>query len=80
MRTDLTLLDNHELLLELGRERALAERRGCPTLGVDPARVPVDPDPGCTCHRLLAIEAEIERRLGEAPVPGTSSGVGRFLS
>ena len=80
MRTDLTLLDNDQLLLELGRERAHAERRGCPTVETDRARVPAEPVPGCTCHRLLAIEAEIERRLGEAPPRRTSSGVGPALS
>jgi len=80
VRTDLTLLDNHQLLLELGRERARAERRGCPTLEIDRSRVPAEPGPGCTCHRLLAIEAEIARRLGEVPARSTSSGVGPVLS
>jgi len=80
VRTDLTLLDNHQLLLELGRERARAERRGCPTVELDRARVPADHGTGCTCHRLLAIEAEIERRLGEAPSRRTPSGVGPALS
>jgi len=80
VRTDLALLDNHQLLLELGRERARAERRGCPTLETDRACVPADPGPGCTCHRLLAIEAEIERRLREEAALGTSSGVGPVLS
>lgn len=73
MRQDLTQLDNHELLLELGRERARAERRGCPALDIDSGRVPGVPTPGCTCQRLLAIEAEIERRLDAGACKGVAA-------
>ena len=66
MQEDLTLMDNAGLLQELGRERALAEKRGCPALVVDGRRKGV-PLPSCTCYRLNAIEAEIERRLEHPP-------------
>ena len=66
MQEDLTLLDNAGLLLELGRERARAERRGCPVLLTEGRRVGV-PTASCTCFRLGAIEAEIQRRLELAP-------------
>ena len=69
MQEDLTVLDNAGLLLELGRERARAERRGCPVLAADGRREGVA-SPSCTCFRLNAIEAEIQRRLQGSPVPG----------
>ena len=62
MPEDLTQLDNGELLLELGRERARAERRGCPVLAVQ-GRRPGVASADCTCFRLNAIETEIQRRL-----------------